>query len=162
MSEKTDRLKQRLANSRAYLNQVLDQVGDRWETRIYEDGEQWNAREVLVHVADAERGQLKTAMAIANGQNPIPPDFDINRYNQRIRSKQADVTPEMARASLAETREALLAWIDTLDDDVLAREGRHASLYIFTVEQYIKIMSNHERDHARDMADVLNIPTKQE
>lgn len=157
MSARTDLLKSRLENSRAFVNRVLDQVGDRWDTQVYEDGPGWNVRQIVVHVADSETGLMRTAKAIVAGENPVPPDFDIDRYNARKTEKTADTTVEQARASMAESHAALLAWIDTLTDEDLVKEGRHPTLLIFSVEKFIKIMSAHQRDHLTDVARKLNI-----
>jgi hypothetical protein len=161
MSEKMDYLKNRLTKSRAHLDFILDQVGDRWDIQIYADGAAWTTKQLLIHLADADRGQSNLVMNIAKGENPIPEDFDINRYNQRSVEKRADMTVEQARAALNDNRASFLLWLDSIDNDTLettlAMSGRHASLQILTIEQIIKVMSNHERGHADDIAKVLNI-----
>jgi len=150
-------LKAMLNESHALLNAVLDAVGDQWESPIYADGLQWNARQIVVHLADAERGHYNQVTNIAEGNDIIPPDFDIERYNRRTTDKNADKTVEQARAEIAQTRAALLAWLDAVDADKLERSGRHASLVIMSVAQILKIVSDHERGHAQDIANALNI-----
>jgi hypothetical protein len=157
MTARTDLLKSRLEKSRAYVNRVLDQVGDGWETQIYEDGPGWTARQIVVHIGETERGITRTIRTIVAGENPVPPDFDIDRYNARMTEKTADVSPEQARANMAETHAALLAWLDTLSDDDLDKEGRHPTLNVFPVETFVKILSAHQRDHTADIARKLNI-----
>ncbi len=76
-------LKTMLTESHALLNAVLDSVGDQWEAPIYADGLQWNARQLVIHLADAERGHYNQITNIAEGNDIIPPDFDIERYNRR-------------------------------------------------------------------------------
>jgi hypothetical protein len=44
-----------------------------------------------------------------------------------------------------------------VEDAALQRQGRHASLQVFSVAQYLKIMALHERTHAQDIARVLSI-----
>lgn len=150
-------LRQKLLDSRAFLDSVLDQVGDRWDVQVYSDGAAWNVLQLLRHLADSDRGQSKTAMAIARGEDPIPPDFDLERYNQRMTEKHAAMTAEQAREQMRGTREALLAWLDDVEDAALQQQGRHASLQVFSVAQYLKIMALHERTHAQDIARVLSI-----
>lgn len=150
-------LRETLDKSRDYLNRVLDQVGDRWETPVYSDGLQWNVRQIAAHLADADRGHNAQVMNIAEGRDIIPADFDVQRYNARTTEKSADKSADQSRAELEASRAALITWLDTLDDDKLTREGRHASLQVMPVWKILRIMSLHERGHAQDIARALEI-----
>ncbi|MGQ9908734.1 MAG: DinB family protein [Candidatus Flexifilum sp.] len=150
-------IKTGLNEARDQLNRVLDGVGDRWDAQVYSDGAAWNVRQLLIHLAISDKGLNNQVMGIAEGREVIPADFDIDRYNKRSVDKQAEMTPEQARASLAESRAALLAWLDTVDSAALERSGRHASLKIMTVREILEAMIAHERDHARDIARALGI-----
>lgn len=157
MSDHKETLKTMLIDSHARLNAVLDAVGDRWETPIYSDGLQWNARQIVIHLADAERGHYNQITNIAEGNDIIPPDFDIERYNRRTTEKNAEKTVAQARAEIAQSRAALLAWLEAVDAEKLDRTGRHASLNIMSVAQILKLVATHERGHAQDIAAALNI-----
>lgn len=150
-------IKAGLAEARDLLNRVLDSVGDRWEASVYSDGAAWNVRQLVIHMAIADKGMNNQVMGIAEGREVIPADFDVDRYNKRSVEKQAEMTPEQARASLVESRAALLDWLNQADPSVLDRSGRHASLRILTVGQILDVMIAHERDHARDIARALDI-----
>ena len=136
---------------------ALDQVGDRWDAPVYADGLAWNVRQVVVHLADAERGHYSQASNIAEGKDIIPADFDIQRYNKRTTEKTADKTPEQAREELNAHRAQLLTWLDSVEDTKLDREGRHASLRILSVEAILRHLASHERTHAQEIADALGI-----
>lgn len=157
ISKRAEILKERLQKSRAYLNYVLDAVGDRWETQVYSDGAAWNVRQLLIHIAISDMGMLKNMQNIAQGVESVPADFDINRYNQRSVEKRAEMTIAEARASLEQSRAATEAWLETIEDATLEITGRHPSLHILSIAQMLKVMSNHEQDHARDIANVLKI-----
>ncbi len=150
-------LQAELADARAVLNAVLDGVGDRWDTPIYSDGAAWTARQLLIHLAVSEQGQTNNIMAIAGGADPVPADFDLNRYNARSVEKRAETTPQQARQQLAETRANFLGWLKQQDESILDRSGRHASLQVFTIAQHLQTIADHERQHAQDMARVLGI-----
>lgn len=154
-SDTIDKLRARLTDARAVLDAVLDRVGDRWDTPVYAAGDAWTARDLLIHLMISDRGQSKTVQTIAQGGDPLPADFDLERYNSSSVKKAAATTPEEARASLAASRADLLAWLPTVTEPMLAQSGRHASGNIFTVAQYLKIMALHERDHANDLARAL-------
>ncbi len=157
MTPRLEQLQQKLIASNAYVNNVLDAVGDRWDTQIYSDGAAWTARQLLVHLALSNQGLNNQVMGIAEGREVIPADFDIQRYNKRSVEKRADMTIEEARAALNEARTALFNWMAAVDDSVLPREGRHASLQIMSVDAILDLIADHERAHADDIARVLAI-----
>ncbi len=157
MPTRVQNLKDDLARSRQHLLHVLDQVADHWNIQVYSDGAAWTVGQLAVHLAISDRGQTKTVMGIAEGRELIPPDFDLDRYNRRSVEKRADMTPDQVQAELRATREQLNAWLDTLDDAVLDKQGRHASLRILSIAEFLQVMADHERSHADDIARVLEI-----
>jgi hypothetical protein len=158
LSERIQKIKNELAASRRVLNEVLNQVGDRWNIQVYSDGAAWTVHQLAVHLAISDRGQTNVVMGIAEGREVVPPDFDLERYNRRSVDKRAEMSVDDARAEMAASRDQLNAWLDTIDDSVLDRQGRHASLRILSIEQFLlDMMAGHERAHASDIARVLGI-----
>lgn len=157
MSERIQRIKEDLADGRRYLNTVLDQVGDRWESQVYSDGAAWTVRQLAIHLMITDKGHNNMIKAIANGEETIPADFDLERFNRRSVEKRAETPVEEVRAALAATAAERDAWLDTIDDTVLDKEGRHGRLDILSIEKILKVVANHDRDHAADIARVLNI-----
>jgi hypothetical protein len=158
LSERILKTRDELTASRKHLNDILDQVGDRWDAQVYADGAAWTVRQLLTHLAISDRGQTNVVAGIAEGREVVPADFDLERYNQRSVEKRADMTVEQARGELAASREQLHAWLDTIDDAVLDMQGRHASLQILAVERVLlEMMAGHERKHADDIARVLGL-----
>ncbi len=155
MSERIKQHKQALNDARAYLDRVLDAVGDQWDVQVYSDGAAWTVRQLAIHLADADRGQTRVIIGIANGEELIPPDFDVERYNRRSVEKRAEMTMPEVRQTLNDTRAQLLEWLDSIDDAVLEKQGRHASLRVLTVGEFLRVMAAHERQHADDIARVL-------
>jgi hypothetical protein len=157
MSERIEGYRQKLASARQHLDSVLDAVGDRWDTPVYSEGAAWNVKQLLLHLAISDKGQSSTVKQIAAGQNPIPEDFDVERYNRRSVEKQAEMTIDEARQVLDETRADFMAWLDTLDESALDQQGRHANLNIYTISQFLDVIAQHERNHADDIAQVLGL-----
>lgn len=157
MSERIQQLKEKLLNSRRFWDAVIEQVGDRGDTQVYSDGLQWNVRQIVAHVADADLGHNRQVMGIAEDQEVISADFDLERYNKRVTEKTAEKTIEQAQAELKKQREDLHAWLDTLDEAKLDKIGRHATLKMMPVERILQILSRHEQEHATDIARTLNI-----
>jgi uncharacterized damage-inducible protein DinB len=155
-AERIAQIKSRLATAREYLDSVLDSVGDRWETPVYSDGAAWNVRQLLIHMSIAEAGIFRRIQGIVNGEEDIPTDFDLERYNKRSVEKNADMSPEQARANLNAAREKLNAWVDDLSsEDILGLQGLHPTMRMMTVEEMLNIVAWHERDHAQDIAKAL-------
>ena len=96
-------------------------------------------------------------MGYAEGQQVIPPDFDVQRYNARTTEKLASKTVGEARAEMTQSRQVLLEWLESVDEEKLSREGLHASGNVMTVRNMLRIQALHERDHARDIAAALGI-----
>jgi hypothetical protein len=157
MSHRIHHIKQRLADSRRFLNEVLDRVGGRDDIQVYSEGAGWNVRQLAVHLAVTERGQVNTIMGVARGEEIVPPDFDLERYNRRSVEKRADMTIEQAREQLQEARAELLNWLDTVSDADLDKQGRHGSLKIMSVAELLTTIATHEETHAHDLARVLGI-----
>lgn len=151
-------LKLELAEARDYLNRVLEGVGDRWDAPIYSDKAAWTAGQLLTHLALSDQGQSNIVMAIARGEDPIPADFDLERYNKRSVEKRADMTPAEARQLLNETRAKFNDWLDGQDEAILDLTGRHATLVVYSIGEFLQVMAAHERTHADDIARVLAIP----
>lgn len=150
-------LKVKLAEARAYLNQVFDAVGDHWEEQVYSDGLQWNVRQIAAHIAEADKGHNRQLMGIAEGVEVIPPDFDIERYNKRTTEKTMEKSAAQSREELASNRAALLEWLDALDDSKLEVIGRHASLRMMSVRDILRMMCLHEKGHADDIVNALGL-----
>ncbi len=157
MSSHTQELKAALAESRQRLNHVLDLIGDRWDTQVYTEGAAWTVQQLAIHLMISDKAQTNTAMAIARGEDPIPADFDLERYNRRSVEKRADTSTGDVRAGLAASFAEREAWLDSLDDAALENKGRHGSGRILSVEEIMRVMADHEREHANDIAKVLNI-----
>ncbi len=157
MSERIDNVKQNLAKGRQRLNDVLDKVGDRWETQVYSEGAAWTVRQLAIHLVITDKGHNNMVTGIAKGENTIPEDFDLERFNRRSVEKRAEMTLPEIRAALNSTAAERNAWLDTIEDATLDMQGRHGTLRILTIEQILGVVASHDRDHANDIAKVLNI-----
>ncbi len=157
MSEKIEAIRRDLADGRARWNAVIDQVGDRWDTQVYSEGAAWTVKQLLVHLMVTDKGHNNMIMGIARGEETIPADFDLERFNRRSVEKRAETTIEEARAALQQTAAERDAWLDTVDEATLAKTGRHGSMHILSIERILGVVAQHDRDHANDIAKVLNI-----
>lgn len=157
MSEKVAAYLHKLVEARAFLEHVLDQVGSRWETPVYSEGANWTVRQIAIHLAVSDKGHNNMMAAIAQGENTIPEDFDLERFNRRSVEKRAEMSPDEVRQSLRATAAERIAWLDMHDDTVLEKKGRHGSMQILSIAEILDVIAGHDRTHARDIAEALEI-----
>ncbi len=157
MSERIERIKKRLEQARAQLNTVFDAVGDRWETQVYSEGAEWNVRQIATHLMVTDTAHVKMVISIADGQEFVGEDFDLERYNRRSIEKRSNSIVDQIRGVLAKPRAAPNQWFDGVNDAVLDKEGRHGSMQILSIESILKIVVGHERAHAQDITKALGI-----
>ena len=157
MLDRITKIKEDLAGARNYLNSVLDQVGDRWDTQVYSEGAAWSVKQLALHLMITDKGHNNMVKGIASGEETIPADFDLERFNRRSVEKRAETSIEEVRSGLASTAAERDAWLDTIDDATLDKQGRHGSMNILSIEKIMNVIANHDRDHAADIARVLNI-----
>lgn len=158
MSERIERIKSHLDQTRNHLNGILDQVGERWDTPVYSDGAQWTVHQLAIHLMLSSGGMGILVTRISQGEPGTSPDFDLEKYNRSSVEKRKDKTIEEVRQTLLDDRVKLLTWLDEIEDEsVLDHVGRHAIGDMLSVEGFLMVIGDHEVMHAKDIAHVLNM-----
>jgi uncharacterized damage-inducible protein DinB len=158
MSDRKQAILDALAQGREHLTTVLGSLQpDDWEKTVQEGDQNWTVRQIVTHLADAQKGMTGQMTTINSGQEAIPADFDLDRWNKRAVEKGADKTPEILISALDEGRVKLLQFIDGLSDADMDKQGRHSSLKIMTIEQIALLIASHEVEHAQVIADALGL-----
>ncbi|HRN66718.1 MAG TPA: DinB family protein, partial [Promineifilum sp.] len=80
---------------------------------------------------------------------------DLARWNQRVVNKLADKGPRELLAGMADSRQALLEFIDSLEETDWGKKGRHASLKIMTIEEVCHLIADHEALHLAGIREAL-------
>ena len=146
----------KLNESRAELMAFFDGLADEeWDTAVYHEESTWTITDILRHLVDAERGMMGMIIQWQRGQDPVPPDFDLARWNNRVVQKAAEKTPDELIAEFRQNRINLLSFIDTLHDEDWSKQGRHGSLRIMSIEEVCRLIADHELDHLRVMKEAL-------
>jgi hypothetical protein len=159
MSDRKAKLRQTiLADHAAALAVFKKLTPAQWEMPVpSEEGVHWKARDVLAHVAVSESGQLHQLNQAIKGEQTVPPDFDLNRYNRRSVEKNAARTVEDFLKQMATDHAAVLARLDTVEEADLDKTGRHARGDTLTVEQFFHRITEHRRQHAEELARALGL-----
>jgi hypothetical protein len=130
---------------------------DQFATLIYSEDNQWTARDVLAHLAGAERSLLSLFRNVAEGGPGTPPDFDLNFYNRRVVEKTAEAGVEDLLAMFKERRADTVAFTAMLDDATLDNIGKHPTEGEHRLEGLIAIAYRHTGWHIADIQRALDI-----
>jgi uncharacterized damage-inducible protein DinB len=154
-------LKQKLAVARARLLDVCKPFSPAALAQPASDG--WSVNDILAHVANAEKINVKFARLMLGMDKPIQvqvvaadyPDyagaFELDRFNAYMLEKLRGQTYETPMRALEETRAATLAWLDELSAADLERKGAHAAWGEQSVRGILKILILHDKMHAQQI-----------
>ncbi len=126
-----------------------------WARPIYSEGAVWTVRDILAHLVSAESRILRLFAALLEEGRQIPPDFDLDAYNQRQVSKMAAETPAALLERFTRLRAATVEMVRGLGEADLQTVGRHPFLGEAPVEDMLKLMYRHTQIHQRDIRKAL-------
>ncbi len=140
-------LAQELAENRRFLDTTLARLRVEEMNLAPSEGE-YSPRQVLAHLAGAERGMTRLMQLMAKGEHPrLKPDYNNDYYNSRQQEKRALMSVAQLRAELEETRSDLLALMENLHAEDLEKRGEHPTAGESTVLGVLRTLQAHERDH---------------
>lgn len=155
-NEKNMAIAEKLNEERTALMAFFEQLDDKdWETAVYHEETHWTITDILRHLVDAERGMTGLMMQWQQGKDPVPADFDLARWNNRVIQKAAEKSPDELLTELRENRINLLSFIDTIQEDDWGKQGRHGSLRIMSIEEVCHLIGDHELDHLQVMKEAV-------
>ncbi len=150
MGERKAALRAEIEAARQELLAAIDTLADEdWDRPTVNPA--WTARDLLAHLANAEPGLLTRMRRILSGTSEIPPDFDLDAYNQRLVEKRRRSTLQELVLSLAESRREVLRFLDELSDEQLDARGWNSRRQETTVAGLFETIARHEREHTRDI-----------
>jgi hypothetical protein len=145
-------LAEELSDNRRLMAQVLDRLREEEKDRQPREGE-YSPRQVLAHLAGAERGMTRLMQLMAAGEKPrLKPDYDNDYYNLRQQEKRAKMSVADLAKELEVARRDLLAFMETLKPEDLEKVGGHPTASETNVLGVLKILQTHERDHIEEMS----------
>ncbi len=156
LGERKHLIRDHLLHTREGLLDVIGQLETAdWERPVQAVEGGWTVKQVLLHVATSEGGQLATGKAIAAGQPTVPDDFDLNRYNRRqLEKNQAKQPPEIL-FGMAESRQKVLAFLDEVSAEELDKRGKHGRGDVISLEQLFYRIGEHEVGHTAEIRKAL-------
>jgi hypothetical protein len=156
LSERKHILYDHLNHTREELLEVVGQMQvEDWDKPVQSVEGGWTVKQLLLHVATSENGQIRTAQAIAAGQPTVPDDFDLDRYNARLIEKNKAKQPPEILFGMADSRQKLLAFLEEVPENALDKSGKHGRGDVITLEQLFLRIGEHEAGHAVEIKKAL-------
>jgi hypothetical protein len=156
LSERKHLIHDHLIRTREATLELIGQMDiDDWEHPVQTAEGGWTVKQMMLHLATSESGQIRTAQAIAAEQPTVPDDFDLDRYNKRqIEKNQAKQPPEIL-FGMAESQQKLLAFLETVTADDLDKRGKHGRGDVISLEQLFYRIGEHEAAHTAEIKQAL-------
>jgi len=157
MTERTEQI-------RAHLERVHTETwpaliglsADRMGVEVYNsEGGSWTVKDLLGHLADSEAGLLGQARRLVSGEQTVPPDFDLARWNRSAVRRAKEATPAELLERILAAHGASLDFLDTLSDDQLDLVGRHSSGAMLSTERFLLRIADHRAEHVADIRAAL-------
>lgn len=156
MDDKKRAIREKKVRVRQELLELLQRLNENeWETAVYAADTEWTISDILRHLVNAEKGMAGLITQFQQGNDPVPPDFDRERFNKRIVEKTKEKSPAQLMAELEVNQAAFLAALDSFTEEDWGKNGRHASLHILTIEQICHLIPDHEQTHIQHIRDVV-------
>jgi uncharacterized protein (TIGR03083 family) len=130
-------------------------AADQWNSIVYTEGAEWTVRSILAHYVTAEKGFARLFPSILAGGPGASEDFDIDRYNASQQEKTRELTPAELLDQFKSVRAEMAAWVASLSESALQKQGRHPFLGPTTLAEMIKMVYRHNQIHYRDLRKVL-------
>ena len=148
-----DRLWWRLEDVRAQVKALAASLSPaQWQTPVYD---LWAARDVIAHLAAAEKGHVDVGWALLRGDSTEIPGFDLDAYNNRSVDERRHLSEAELLAELDEARARTAELLAAVGPDDWEKGGPHPGGFDVTVEGIFKVIAMHERRHLRDLRKAL-------
>jgi hypothetical protein len=158
MSRKESIRRQILADHTESMAVLKSLTPEQWVMPVPSDADAlWTARDVLAHLAVSEGGQLGQITRLLAGEQTVPPDFDLNRFNRGSVRKRADKSVEELLAEIETAHAQVLAALEAVAESDLDKTGRHARGDTITVEEFFTRITAHRRDHTDQLKQALGV-----
>ncbi|MFQ5922703.1 MAG: DinB family protein [Anaerolineales bacterium] len=157
MSERKEALRSHIELRHAETWPVLEGLKDSdllVEVYSAEEGT-WSVKDLIGHLADGESGNLGQAKRLVAGEQTVPPDFDLDRWNRGAVRRAAETSPAELMRVIADSYTSALAFLESLDDRDLDKVGLHSSGEMLTTEGFLRRMVDHRLEHVTDIQAAL-------
>ncbi len=153
MTERTERIRAHLERVHSETWPTLNGLSaDRMAVAVYDsEGGSWTVKDLLGHLADSEAGLLGQARRLVSGEQTVPPDFDLARWNRSAVRRAKEVTQGDLLERILAAHQASLEFLDSLNDEQLDLVGLHSSGAMLSAERFLFRIGDNRAEHVADM-----------
>ena len=112
------------------------------------DDDEWSARMVVHHLADAEATAFVRLRRLLAEDQPVIHGYDEAEFARRL---HYDRPIEPSLAVLAAVRASSLQMLESLTDEEWERAGTHSESGRYSVDDWLRIYAGHAHDHAEQI-----------
>jgi hypothetical protein len=153
MVERTELIRIHLVSRHGESWEVLQAIGpDQEGVQVYSHGgEEWTVRDVLAHLADSETGLQLQIRRISEGEDGVPADFDLARWNRSAVRRRVERSLDELRGEVLQAHKQALDLLDALDADSLDLRGFVSTGEVLSVQDLFLRLGDHRLEHASDI-----------
>ena len=142
------------------LNQSLEffqtLTPEQLTVKVYQDGAQWTAKQVVAHFVTIERSMHWLFNNILDGGEGSPKDFDPDYFNRKQVPKIDHLPLTALLEQFEQVRQETIAIVRNMSDADLDRTGYHAFHGEDTLERFIRWAYEHARLHEDDIRNAVD------
>jgi hypothetical protein len=153
MSERKDRIRSRLISHHDESWPILQALAPEQSSQeVYSHGtETWSVKDVLAHLADSESGLQMQIRRLMSGEDGVPADFDLARWNRSAVRRRADLTLDELRDQIQRGYAQMLELLDEIDESALDMRGIVSTGEVLSVQDLLLRVGDHRLEHASDI-----------
>lgn len=157
MSERKDSIRNHLVATHNQSWPILESLSrDQLLTGVYSHGtDTWTAGEVLAHLSDSETGLQLQLRRLLAGEDGVPEDFDLDRWNRSAARRNAEHSLDDLRGKILDGYKQALDLLEETDEGSFDMRGRVATGETLSVEELFLRIGNHRLEHAGDIQRAL-------
>ncbi len=116
----------------------------------------WSPRQVIHHLADSEaQSYVRLRRLIAEPEGSLIQGYDEAAWANNEILGYTELPVENSIAVLLAVRAASLDILKRLKDSDLSKSGVHSESGEYTIAKWLKVYSNHPRDHGNQIKEAL-------
>ncbi len=114
---------------------------------------EWSIKDALAHLAGNETLLTQVLMNIASGSDESEVEFDSDAVNAQQVERAKQLSAEQVIQELAENRNDLLQFLDSLTPEQVERRGSHLYEGMLDVREFLVVLYSHEATHGREIVE---------
>ena len=148
LDELEPRMRELERNRKTFVTFLESLEEARWSIPVGTEG--YSAWQTLAHMAGAAKSMTRMAQNwIAQKENRLRPDFDLDFFNARQQEKRARMSKKELLEEWQTAHQGLIDFMETVRAEDLDQRGEQPTAQDTTLRDLFLIITTHEADHIR-------------